>query len=184
METLTNPKELVANPSYYEERKNCLAGLSDDMIDVPIRELVRNVNSLPQCFTLQGCYGHFVYEGQDDPHNLDSLPRTNVTGRVEWRIAYIVFCIENSDPGRKLVQGLERIPELSPESIQFCSAQWFWDRQVNSYALQVEPDRFKHLDAAMLDYKEALHIENVRNRFFKRLHKLIYALQGGGNPGG
>jgi hypothetical protein len=60
----------------------------------------------------------------------------------------------------------------------FCCAEWFWKRQVNSYALQVEPDRFKFEDKAILDYKEALRIEKIRNEFFVRLKELLQKQQG------
>jgi len=56
---------------------------------------------------------------------------------------------------------------------QFFCADWFWKRQPNSYAVQVEPDRFKYKDKAILSYKEALHIERVRNVFFSRLNQLL-----------
>ena len=55
--------------------------------------------------------------------------------------------------------------------------QWFWERQINSYALQVEPDRFKHEDRAILGYKEALKIENIRNEFFVQLKELLQKQQ-------
>jgi hypothetical protein len=44
---------------------------------------------------------------------------------------------------------------------------------MNSYALQVEPYRFKHNDKAILEFKEALHIEKIRNTFFIRLSELL-----------
>ena len=62
---------------------------------------------------------------------------------------------------------------MDPENVQFCCADWFWKRQVNSYALQVEPDRFKYNDEAILDHKEALHIEKIRDVFFQRLYELF-----------
>ncbi len=43
---------------------------------------------------------------------------------------------------------------------------------MNSYALQVEPDRFKCEDKAMLDYREALNIQRLRDVFFARLKEL------------
>jgi len=55
--------------------------------------------------------------------------------------------------------------------------QWFWERQINSYALQVEPDRFTHEDRAILGYKEALKIENIRNEFFVQLKELLQKQQ-------
>jgi hypothetical protein len=143
------------------------------MIDEPIIELVTAFNQLPYCFTLQSCYGHFVYSGQNDPHNLKPLPLTDTIDRVEYRIAHIAFCIEKTSFGKMLLDALAETTDIDHENIQFCSAEWFWERQVNSYALQVEPDRFKHEDKAMLGYKEALRIEKVRYEFFDKLKGLI-----------
>ena len=47
------------------------------MIDEPIIEIVNAFNTLPYCFTLQSCYGHFVYSGQKSSHNLEPLPVTD-----------------------------------------------------------------------------------------------------------
>ena len=178
METFAKPKELVENSRYQDQRQKSLAGLSDGMIDVPIIELINAFNKLPYCFTLQSCYGHFIYNGQKDPHNLEPLPITDTIARVEYRIAYICFCIENSALGRGLLDALNKITAIDPENIQFCCAEWFWKRQVNSYALQVEPDRFKHKDRATLNYREALHIEKIRNEFFIQLLELLQKQQG------
>ena len=68
---------------------------------------------------------------------------------------------------------MKKITLIDPENIQFCCADWFWKKQVNSYVLQVEPDRFKHEDRAILDFKEALKIEKVRNKFFIHLENLL-----------
>ena len=173
METYTEPKESVENPHYQAQRQKNLGSLSDSVIDVPIIEIVNGFNNLPYCFTLQSCYGHFIYSDQKDSHNLESLPTTDTIARVEYRIAYIAFCIENSAPGRRLFEALKGITAINPENIQFCCAEWFWKRQVNSYVLQVEPDRFKRKDRAILDYKEALYIEKIRNEFFVRLDELV-----------
>ncbi len=173
METYTEPKALVENPHYQRQRQTSLANLSDEMIDIPIIELVNSFNKLPYCFTMQSCYGHFLYKGQRDPHNLESLPAINTIASVEYRIAYIAFCIENSNSGRRFFEALKEITSIEPENIQLCCAEWFWKRQVNSYALQVEPERFKHQDRAKLNYNEALHIEKTRNTFFVQLKELI-----------
>lgn len=173
METFTVLKELTENPHYKEQRQKSLAGLSNAIIDTPIREIIKGFNKLPYCFTMQSCYGHFLYNGQKDLHNLDSLPVKKTIARVEYRIAYIAFCIENSDSGRKFFETLKEITDIDPQNIQFCCAEWFWKKQFNSYALQVEPDRFKHKDRAILDYKEALNIEKIRNKFFVQLKELL-----------
>jgi len=173
LETFIEPKELVENPYYKDQKQKSLAGLNNDMIDVPIIKLINAFNKLPHCFTLQSCYGHFLYNGQMDPHNLDPLPAAKTIARVEYKIAYIAFCIENSESGRNFFKALEEITAIDSENIQFCCAEWFWKRQVNSYALQVEPDRFKCEDKVILDYKEALNIEKIRNVFFVRLDELL-----------
>ncbi len=173
METYTELKELVANPLYQEQRQKSLAGLSDDMIDDPIVDLINNFNRLPHCFTLQSCYGHFVFDGQDDPHDLEPLPVTDTISLVEYKIAYVCFCIENSSAGRGFLKILKNITDIDPENIQFCCAEWFWKEQVNSYVLQVEPDRFKHQDTAELDYTEALRIEKIRNQFYIKLREIF-----------
>jgi len=163
----------VKNPHYQKQRRESLAGLSDDMIDEPIVDIINGFNKLPYCFTMQSCYGHFVYDDQKDPYNLEPLPATDSVDRVEYRIAYLCLCIQNSTLGRRLLESLSEISAIDPQNIQLCCAAWFWERQVNSYALQVEPDRFKHKDTAMLDYGEALHIEKTRNEFFVQLRKLL-----------
>ncbi len=173
METFTELKELVDNPHYQDQRQKSLASLTDVALDVPIIEIINGFNKLPYCFTLQSCYGHFVYNGQKDSNNLEPLPAKNSISKVEYRIAYIAFCIENSLLGKALFEALKVITAIDPENVQFCCAEWFWKRQVNSYALQVEPDRFKHKDKAILDYKEALYIEKIRNEFFVQLKELL-----------
>ena len=173
METFTALKNLVENPHYQAQRQTSLTGLTGVVIDEPIKEHINCFNKLPFCFTLQSCHGHFLYNDQKDPHNLDPLPVTNTISRVEYRIAYIAFCIDKSDQGKKLFDALKTITAIDQENIQFCCAEWFWKRQVNSYALQVEPDRFKCEDKAILDYQEALIIEKTRNIFFIQLKKLL-----------
>jgi len=49
--------------------------------------------------------------------------------------------------------------------------------QSDSYALQVEPDRFKLQNTAIVFYKEALHIEKIRNELFIRLYELFENLK-------
>jgi hypothetical protein len=176
LETFTEPKEIVDNPRYKVQRLKSLGDLVHDVIDLPIIDLINGFNKLPFCFTLQSCYGHFVYNGQKDTHNLEPLPVKGALAKVEYRIAYIAFCIENSLWGRKLFESLKEITVIDPEYIQFCCAEWFWKRQVSSYALQVEPDRFKRKDTAIVDFREALYIEKIRNEFFVRLHELLQSM--------
>jgi len=173
LETFTAIKPLVDNPRYAGQRSKSLGELDIDTIDAPIRGLIANFTKLPYCFTLQSCYGHFLYDGQSDDNNIEPLSPSKGIIAVDYRIAYVALCIQDSQPGRKLFDDLSRIPAIDPEYIQWCCADWFRERQVNSYALQVEPDRFKMQDRAAVDYQEALHIQQVRDRFFRELEKLV-----------
>lgn len=173
METFIEPRELINNPGFEMQKQQILAGLTDRMIDGPIVNVIRRLNKIPCCFTLQCCYGHFTYDGHWDPHNLDPLPASEEIGRVEYRIAYIAFCIDNCVEGRDLMDQLEKLTAIDPENLQYGSARWFWKRQVNSFALQVEPERFKHKDKVILEYKEAFYIEKLRTAFFHRLEELL-----------
>ena len=177
METFTELRGLVDNPHYHEQRRRCLAKLDINTIDVPIAEIVSGFVNLPYCFSLQSCYGHFVLSSQQSPHNIEPLPMSDSITTVEYRIAYIALCIEDSNLGRALFHGLGQIPLIDPEYIQFGCAEWFWERQVNSYALQVEHRRHMTKDRVCVDYQEALHIEKVRNQFFVQLEKLLQEQQ-------
>lgn len=173
METFSERKGLLANPHYLMQRDKNLCRLAHGRIDAPIVDLIKKINQLPYCFTLQCCYGHFVSDGRKNAHHLESLPVIASTTDVTYRIAYIAFCIDNCTAGRRLLGSLPEITAIDPQNIQFGCAEWFWEQQVNSYVLQVEPDRFKHQDTALLDFEEARHIEKVRNAFFVHLDRLI-----------
>ena len=75
--------------------------------------------------------------------------------------------------GKTLFQGLREIPRIDPDYIQFGCADWFWQKQVNSYALQVEPQNQMYKDIAIVDYQEALNIEKIRNGFFIQIKDLL-----------
>jgi len=77
--------------------------------------------------------------------------------------------------GIKLFDDLKKVTAIDKNYIQFGCAEWFWKRPVNSFALQVEPKRFMKRDKAVVDYFEALHIENARDRFFDKIKKIIWA---------
>ena len=173
METFIACPDIVEDPQFHAHKKKYLANLADDMIDAPIVEIINRFNTRPYCFTIQSCYGHFLYAGQPNEHSLDPLPITSSITTIEYRIAYIAFCVESSVAGQGFLDAVKKITAVDPENIQLGSAEWFWRQQVNTYALQVEPDRFKQQDTAILDYKEALHIEKVRNLFFFKLKELL-----------
>ncbi|MCK4312774.1 MAG: hypothetical protein KAW88_08585 [Candidatus Cloacimonetes bacterium] len=173
METFTEFKPLVKNPYFHQQREKSLNQLDINTIDAPIKEIIKGFSNLPYCFTLQSCYGHFLYNNQKNPNNIEPLLSLDKITKVEYRIAYIALCIQNNPPGRMLLQELKKIPAIDPDYVQFGCADWFWKRQVNSYALQVEPERYKTKDKITVNFQEALHIENVRNEFFRRLEKIF-----------
>jgi len=173
METFTKFKLLVDYSFFPVQREKALTKLNMNTIDTPIIGLINQFAKMPFCFTLQSCYGHFVYKNQNNPKNIEPLPDSNDISTVVYRIAYIALCIQNSARGKILLEKLSHIPSVDPDYVQFGSAEWFWKKQVNSYALQVEPKRYQTKDKVSIDYKEALHIEKIRNVVFLELKKII-----------
>ena len=106
METFARHRSLIENSDFAQQRRAALAAFSGDGIDSPIVELIRDLNTLPFCFTLQSCHGHFVYKGQVDPYNLAPLPLSGSVGKVEYRIAYVALCIDNSEDGKDFLSRL------------------------------------------------------------------------------
>lgn len=173
METFTECKPLVDNPLYEEQRKEAIGQLDLGTIDAPIVDMIRNFAELPYCFTLQSCCGHFLYGNQKNSRNIDPLPGSEITASVKYSIAYVALCIHNSDRGRVLLEDLRAIPSIDPDFVQFGCAEWFWQKHVNSYVLQVEPLRHKTKDKVVISFKEALHIEEIRNEFFNVLKQMV-----------
>ena len=154
METFTPLKDFVDNPHFEAQRKAALFRLDLNSIDAPIRGLVDAFSKRPCCYTLQSCRGHFVYVDRTDPHNLDPLPDEEIPSPIEYRIAYVALVIENSREGKKLFDDLSSLTAIDPGYIQFGCAGWFWKtkKRVNSYALQVEPERYKDKDRCFVAY--------------------------------
>jgi len=179
LETFTALKSLADNSNFEFQRWEALNAVNINAIDPPLRSMIKDLNRLPYCFSLQCCYGHFVYAHQPDKRGLDPLPVLEDIGQVRYRIAYLALGVDASDKGRDLLADLGRIVDIDPDYVQFGCAEWFWGRQINTYALQVEPARFMYKDEAFIDYEEALHIEKVRNEFFRQLNELIQRRLGG-----
>jgi hypothetical protein len=178
METFSRARGFVRHPDFEKERVKSLvsldAELRNGMIDPPLVPLLEGFSKIPYCFTIQSCYGHFIHEQQLDEHNL--LPLAGYAGdiqRVKYRIAYLALCIRETGPGRELYCDLERITRIDPGYIQFGSPDWFWERHVNSFALQVEPGRFITKDSVELSFDEALHVEKIRDIFFDELFRIM-----------
>ena len=172
METLARAREMVDSPHYLPQRRVALESLDLRSIDAPIVDLIADFATLSHCFTLQSCYGHLLCSSAQAPNTLDRVP-TGHKGSVRYRIAYIAVCIANDSSGRSLLESLRQVPAIDPEYIQFGSADWFWRRWPNSYALQVEPMRYKRRDEAVLQVAEALHVQTTRDVFFRELRTLV-----------
>jgi hypothetical protein len=174
LETLIGPKPFVESRRYSRDREDVLRRLDPRSLDAPIVELIAAFNTLPFCFTLQSCYGHFIWRPGQDDHALEPVPREDC-GPVRYRIAYVALCLENTAAGRTLHRSLEQMAADDPDYVQFGSAEWFWDRHANSYALQVEPVRYMQRDEALLDHAEALRVQERRDLLFENLGKLLRA---------
>ncbi len=122
---------------------------------------------------MQSCFGHFLTGGEDNPRNTRPLPVSGSRSEVEYRIAYLALCIEDSESGSAFFDDVRRVTAIDPEYVQFGYADWFWERQVNSYVLQVEPARYRTQDRALITYGEALHMERIRDRFYAEIRLLV-----------
>lgn len=171
METFSKDRGFIETSSFVHARQKSIAALDLSTIDSPIVDIIDGLAALPHCFTLQCCYGHFVCDSEQDTHNLERIP-IGFSGSVRYRIAYIAFCLENSDHGRSLRESLAQLVSVDPEYIQFGSPDWFWEQRANSYALQVEPEAHMFKDEAILMSSEAVHTQKVRDLFFEELRAL------------
>ncbi|MBL7199587.1 MAG: hypothetical protein ISS56_05520 [Anaerolineae bacterium] len=173
METFTGIRAFVDHPDYRTHRQAALNSLDMETIDAPIVPIIEGMATLPYCFTLQSCYGHFLYGDQREPRNVERLPALIHVSDIEYRLAYIALCVENSRSGVTFLRDLGGIPRIDPEYVQFGCAEWFWERQVNSYVLQVEPARSATKDRINVGYGEALHLQKVRDAFWNELCLLV-----------
>ena len=114
---------------------------------------------------------------QKDPQSIELLPPSKRNAEVDYRIAYIALCIENSKQGLILFNALKKIPFIDIRYIQFGCAEWFWKQHLNSFALQVEPERHMRKDRIIVDYQESLHIQEIRGCFFDKIRELLESLK-------
>jgi hypothetical protein len=87
-----------------------------------------------------------------------------IPGDIEYR---------HTEKGKKFLDDLKQLKSIDKHYIQIGCADWFWDQQVNSFVLQIEPERFKYQDKCLIDYHEGIYLENVRNKFFELLQEII-----------
>ena len=179
METFTCARPFSPHPSYFPDREKAHRELElkiqQDSIDRPLIPMIQECIPVPHCYTVQCCFGHFVHEREPDAKNL--VPLSYYTGLVEhvnYRLAYLTVCLQDSTGGRQMYADLEALAALDPDYIQFGSADWFWERTVNTYCIQLEPERFKTKDSGMISLEESLVIEELRKDFFDRLAGIIH----------
>ena len=77
----------------------------------------------PWSYSFSSCFGHFLYNDQKDPYNLEPLPVSESISKVEYKIAYIALCIEDNNQGCMLFNNLKEIPSIDPEYVQFGCAE-------------------------------------------------------------
>ncbi len=172
METFVPAREFVDDPKFEKRRIKSLKNLDMSAIDRPIADIISTLSQIPYCYTLQCCWGHFVHSGQPDRYGLQALANYKEDTTVEYRIAYLGICLRPDADGLSLREDLESVVQIDPEYIQFGCGDWFWRRYPNSYALQVEPERFRDKDTALVSITEALHLQEVRNRMFERIREI------------
>ena len=114
METFKKPREFVNDPHYNRSRERITSAFNPTRIDSPIHDIIAGFAKLPYCFTLQSCYGHFVYDAQPEIENTVALPDEDV-GPIRYRIAYVAFCIELSSDGARFRGLLEAVPKIDAE---------------------------------------------------------------------
>ena len=109
METYSQLKDFVHNSLYEEQRQEAINGLDITTIDSPIIDIIDGCVKLSYCFPLQSCYGHFLFKNQKDQKNVEPLPIFDSNITVKYRIAYIAFCIQDSELGNILFQDLKKV---------------------------------------------------------------------------
>lgn len=178
METYCTAKPMVEDSSFEKRRKKSISLLKKEIskgnIDPPLIGLLYDFSRISHCYTLQSCYGHFVHDLQTNDHNIEPLEKfRGRISKVNYRIAYLAFCIQNSESGRRFHDDLQSVVEIDPGYIQFGSADWFWNQTPNIYVVQLEPERYKDLDSVWIDVDEAFHIVSLRERFFGEIEKTV-----------
>jgi hypothetical protein len=187
VETFTRARPLVPSPSYDADRKDALEGLrielSKGSIDGPTVDVIESFSRLPHCYTLQSCYGHFMRRFQAEDKSIHRVGDMGIrSGDLHYRIAYVALCAQNSDRGRMLLEEMRAVQNIDPDYIQFGSADWFWERCVNSYVLQVSPIRNACQDHFEVSLEEARRIERARDMFFEEMLMVLAREEAQGVP--
>lgn len=73
MQTFIPERPMIQVPDFQARKTAALKHLADAEIDEPVKDTVRLLNSLPWCFTLQCCAGHFAPPGEPNQHTLERV---------------------------------------------------------------------------------------------------------------
>jgi hypothetical protein len=178
METFNPARPFTLHPGYVSDREKAQRELAEEIlrgsIDPPLLPMIRECIPITHFFTVQCCFGHFVHDMEPDTENL--VPPSQYSGKIEtvrYRLAYLAICLQNNIRGREMYSDLEEMAADNPDYVQFGSADWFWERMVNTYCIQLEPERLKNRDSEVITLEEALHLETLREDFFTRLTGIV-----------
>ena len=178
METFTPARPFTRHPGYLSDRKKAHRELEREIlmgsIDAPLLPIIQECFLITHFFSIQCCYGHFVHNLQPDTENL--VPPSHYKGKIEtvrYRLAYLAVCIQDNIQGNEMYSDMEKLAADNPDYIQFGSADWFWERMVNTYCIQLEPERLKNKDSGVIPMEEAVHLEMLREDFFNHLASII-----------
>jgi hypothetical protein len=166
---------MLKNPGYDSKRRRALASLDPGSLDPPMVELVHGYNRLPHCYTLQSCHGHIIPSMKGGAGPVKRLPVDQPPARACYQLAYLALVIENSPRGKGLLHSLGLAAPANHSFIQLGGADWFWhdQGQVNSYVVQVSPQRFKGFDRFEMERPEALQWKQAREDFLAGLEGVL-----------
>nr|WP_321257385.1 hypothetical protein [uncultured Pseudodesulfovibrio sp.] len=178
METFIPSVPLQNTSNFTQAKAQALKNLDTIPIDMPIKDIVISINKLPYCYTIQCCWGHFVNSKQPDKNNLEVVKKNDIDEKFEYRIAYLALSLENTSAGTFFLDDMKKIPSIvNSNYVQFGCAQWFLQRHINSYVLQVQPSDRAHIDSMTVPQKEALLIQSTRNVFWDTIRQRVHKLQ-------
>ena len=143
-------------------------------IEEPIIEVIDSLNKLPFCFTIQSCFGHFLFENKPASTTYYLPEKTTRTRNCKYRISYVAIRVDGSQEARGLLSLLRDIPStINKEYIQFGCAEWFWEQHINSFVIQVQPRDRSNVDSLLVTTEEAQLIQAVRDRFWEVMESTL-----------
>lgn len=176
MQTFCPERPLAPNLRFMAQKRRARGAVRYDDIDAPIRDTVYALFGLAWCFPMQSCWGHFVSPRRPGQRDVSPLDPAYLERRYHYHIAYVTLCLDDSVAGREGLAALRAMPRaVDPACVQFGCAAWFWGRQVNSYVLQVQPERETGQDALDVSGAEALRLQAAREGLWARLRTMAEA---------